>query len=347
VNGLGTRLAERIRGAGPLRFDAFQDAALYDPDGGFYAAGGGAGRRGDFLTSPEVGPLFGAVVARALDTWWDELGRPQPLTFIDAGAGPGTLARAVLHARPACSVAGALRYVAVDASPAQRALHDPRVTSVPEMPAEPVTGVVFANELLDNMPFRLLVFDGEWREAHVDVDGAGRFVEVLAPIVGEPPFRLPGDVGHGARIPWQERGVHWLATALTLVDRGRVVVVDYASDTARMGRRPWREWLRTYRAHSRGDHYLSAPGAQDITADVALDQLAAAVRPADAVRTQAQWLALHGIDRLVEEGRQAWAIGAARGDLAALAGRGRIREAEALTDPSGLGAFTVAEWVSP
>ena len=77
-------------------------------------AGGRAGRRGDFITSAEVGPLFGAVVARALDAWWDELGSPDPFVVVDAGAGVGTLARAVLAAGPAC--AAALRYVLVERS---------------------------------------------------------------------------------------------------------------------------------------------------------------------------------------------------------------------------------------
>ena len=78
------------------------EAALYDPEDGFYASGGSAGRRGDFLTAPEVGPLYGAVLARALDTWWAELGRPDPFVVVEAGAGPGTLARSVLAAAPAC-----------------------------------------------------------------------------------------------------------------------------------------------------------------------------------------------------------------------------------------------------
>ena len=85
------------------------DAALYDPDGGFYATTGGAGRRGDFLTSPEVGPLFGAVIARALDAWWAEQAHPDPWFVIEAGAGAGTLARAVLAAEPGLRAGPALR----------------------------------------------------------------------------------------------------------------------------------------------------------------------------------------------------------------------------------------------
>jgi SAM-dependent MidA family methyltransferase len=122
------------------------------------------------------------------------------------------------------------------------------------------------------------------------------------------------------------------------------VVIDYTSETAAMAARPWREWLRTYRGHERGEHPLRHPGTQDVTCEVALDQLAA-VRAPDAVRPQAQFLALHGLEDLVAEGRRVWAERAGIGDLAALAARSRVREAEALTDPAGLGGFTVAEWV--
>ena len=118
---LSERLVERIRRHGPLPYDAFIEAALYDPDGGFYATGGSAGRRGDFLTSPEIGPLFGAVLAHAIDSWWDEVGQPDPFVVVEAGAGPGALARAVLAERPRC--AAALRYVLVERSARQRALH--------------------------------------------------------------------------------------------------------------------------------------------------------------------------------------------------------------------------------
>src|SRR5262245_17990925 len=93
---LRDELVARIRQNGPIRFGEFIDAALYDPTFGFFTRGGGAGRRRDFLTSPEVGPLFGAVLARVLDAWWDELERPDPFTSVDCGAGAGTLARAIV-----------------------------------------------------------------------------------------------------------------------------------------------------------------------------------------------------------------------------------------------------------
>lgn len=333
-------------GGGAIPFSEFMRLALYG-DHGFYTAGRGrAGRRGDFLTSPEVGPLYGAVIARALDAWWHELGRPDEFTVVDAGAGPGTLARAVLAAEPGCHRAGALRYVAVEVSPIQRERHPAEVCSVAELPAEPFVGVVLANELLDNLPFRLLVFDGQWREAYVATAGDGRFVEVLVPATDVPGGLLPPAAPLGARLPVQDAAAHWLRDTLALVERGRVVVTDYCSAaTGLYAQRPWRDWLRTYRGHERGRHYLADVGEQDITAEVAIDQLSALAGPPDAVRTQAQLLQRWGISELVAEGKRVWAEQAAHPGLEAMRMRSRVSEAEALLDPAGLGGFTVLEWL--
>jgi SAM-dependent MidA family methyltransferase len=269
------------------------------------------------------------------------LGRPTPFTVVDAGAGPGTLARAVLAAEPAVLQAGALRYVMSERSSAQRAAHAGLpVESTSNRWPSAFEGVVVANELLDNLPFRLAVFDARWLEAFVDAAPDGRLVEVLRPF-DEVPLCLPPVAPHGARAPVQDEAAAWVASALAAVTRGRVVVIDYARTTAEMAARPWRDWLRTYRGHERGVHYLREPGSQDITADVALDQVA----PPDTVTTQAEFLRRHGLDELVEEGRRLWQAGAAAPDLAALTARSRIQEAEALTDSAGLGGFTVAQWV--
>ena len=99
-----------------MGFAEFMERALYDPEHGFYESGQAGRRGGHFITSPEVGPLFGTVVGRMLDRRWDELGQPDPFTVIDAGAGPGTLARTVAKAEPNCTPA--LRWINVERSAA-------------------------------------------------------------------------------------------------------------------------------------------------------------------------------------------------------------------------------------
>ena len=291
---------------------------------GFYETGGAAGRSGDFLTSPEVGPLFGAVLARALDAWWSELGEPDPFTVVEAGAGRGTLAKAVMAAGPACGPV--LRYVAVERSKALRSLNP---ASVATMPDEPFTGVIVANELLDNLPFGLLerTADG-WAEVRVD----GELREVLVPAAGDL------DAPVGARIPVQRAAGEWVERARRLADR--VVAVDYADTTASMAHRPWTDWVRTYRRHGRGGHPLADLGHQDITCEVAVDQLP----PTTSDRSQAQFLRDFGIEELAAEAAQAWRERAHIGDLQALVSRSRVHEAAALTDETGLGAFRVLEW---
>ena len=332
------QVAAAIHAAGgAIPFSEFMNISLYG-ENGFYSVSGRAGRRGDFITSPEVGPLFGTVLARSLDAWWRELGEPSEFTVVDAGAGLGTLARSILAAAPQCS--NALRHVAVEVSAAQREMHPSAVESRSSMPNGPITGVVFANELLDNLPFRLFVFDGTWQEAYVAIGDGGSFVEVLR-IPASLPAGLPQLAPHGARVPVQTQAAQWVDDTLRLIERGRLVVFDYCTPTtSELANRPWREWLRTFRQHERGDHYLQSPGEQDITSQVVVEQLPVPT----SVTTQADFLRQWDVDALVGEGREYWSQHASAPNLAAMKMRSRISEAEALLDTSGLGSFTAMQW---
>jgi SAM-dependent MidA family methyltransferase len=376
------KLVERIRRSGPITFAELQEAALYDPDAGFFASGGGAGRAGrDFVTSPETGQLFGALLARHVDAVWHELGEPDPFLVVEAGAGRGKLAADVLRATPAC--APALRYVLVERSPALRSLQrelltlepadealgpfassvdpdepsepvagtGPIVTSLEELPGVTFAGLVLANELLDNLPVRLVerAPDG-WQEVLVAVGDGHELVETLVPaptqLAAEADAVASGlEVPDGARLPVPEATVEWLDTVAAVLRRGAVLIVDYCAPVAELVARGQSGWLRTYRGHERGSDAFAQPGSQDITTDVPLEHLAHAASRAgfEVARdlSQRELLGELGIDALVEAGRTIWRERAHLGDLEAIAGRSRGVEAAALTDPSGLGAHRV------
>jgi SAM-dependent MidA family methyltransferase len=295
-----------------------------------------------------------------LDTWWRAAGQPDPYVVVEAGAGVGTLARSILAAAPQCSTA--LRYVLVERSARLRARQgehlslesaafvfapdrgeDDDESRVTQLPTGPIVvslaelpridaSVVLANELLDNLPVGLLEQrDDRWHEVRVGMED-DRLVEVLVPSE----WHL--DAPAGARVPTQNASALWLREARAI--GGRVVAFDYADTTPSMAQRPWTEWLRTYRGHQRGGEPFVDLGHQDITCEVAIDQLP----PPTANTSQADWLRLHSIDELVAEGRKIWAERAHLGDLEAVKARSRVAEAEALADLSGLGAFRVLEW---
>ena len=359
------------------------EAALYDSEGGFFTRAAGAGRSGgDFITSAEVGSLFGALLARAADTWWDQLGQPDPFLVIDAGAGRGQLARDVLRAEPRC--AAALRYVLVERSGGLRAVQaehlplepaelvlgpavppepddepvaipgtGPMVTALEGLPAGPAIGAVVANELADNLPFRIIERTAHgWNEIRVAAEASSSdpsFCELVLPAEEglaalADRFVEGHDIPVGARLPVPTALSEWLRTAAAMLRRGVVVIVDYAAPVEELAARGQAGWLRTYRAQQRGTSPLDHPGSQDITADVPIEALHRAAAAAGlsvlSQTTQAEWLRSLGVDELVDQARAAW-HGRTANDLAAITARSRVHEADALLDPAGLGAHQV------
>ena len=324
---------------GAISFEQYMGLALYG-EGGFYQDGGKAGRRGDFITSPEVGPLFAAVVAQYLDNCWNELGCPESFDVVEVGAGPGTLARGIFDAQPKCL--SAMKYVAVEISESQRAMHPDFVESAEEFPDRMIQGVVLANELLDNLPFKLFVFDGTWKEAFVGLGDGGKFVEVLRHVEKVPEV-LPKSAPLGSRAPIQEAAARWMLSVSQKLSRGKVLVFDYCSEsTSEIAVTPWREWLRTYKNHERGEHYLLEPGSQDITSQVMIDQIMVPI-PELVVTKQSDWLQHWGIQDLVTEGAKYWEQHKSSPDVLALKMRSRANEARVITDISGVGVFSVLE----
>ncbi|WP_405830524.1 SAM-dependent methyltransferase [Streptomyces sp. NBC_01176] len=297
--------------------------ALYGPSGFYRRPEGPAGH---FRTSVHASPLFAAAVARLLCRVDEALGRPAVLDFVDMAAGHGELVTGVLAALPA-DVATRARGYAVERA-ARPAGLDPRIQWLPE-PPRAITGLLFANEWLDNVPVDV---------AEVDSEGVRRLVLVRAEDgterLGEP---VAGAEARWLRAWWPASGeggraeiglsrdTAW-AGAVAALDRGLAVAVDYAHLAAA---RPPFGTLTGFRA---GRETRPVPdGSCDITAHVALD---ACVLPGGHVVTQRA--ALHALG--VSGARPALTLASSdpAAYVRALASAG---EAAELTAPGGLGDF--------
>ncbi|WP_018548003.1 SAM-dependent methyltransferase [Streptomyces sp. LaPpAH-108] len=310
---------------------AATEDALYGP-GGFYRRP--EGPAGHFRTSVHASALFAAAVARLLCRVDEALGRPERLDFADLGAGRGELVTGVLAALPA-EVAARTRAYAVELADRPADL-DGRIEWRDELP-DALTGLLFANEWLDNVPVDVAETDpaGVPRRVLVAPDGTERLGEPLEGPAADWLARwwpLPAEPGARAEIGLP-RDLAW-AAAVRRVERGLAVAVDY---THALGARPPFGTLTGFRE---GRETAPVPdGTCDITAHVALDACAAA--GAAAANTEApgpltQRAALRALDVTGVRPPLALATTDPAGYVRALA---RAGEAAELTAPGGLGDF--------
>ncbi|WP_345053491.1 SAM-dependent methyltransferase [Streptomyces rameus] len=258
---------------------AAAEEALYGP-GGFYRRP--EGPAGHFRTSVHASPLFARAVARLLCRVDEALGRPAVLDFVDMGAGRGELVTGVLAALPA-DVAARARAYAVEIADRPAGL-DERVVWLGGLP-DAVSGLLFANEWLDNVPLDVVEVDsaGVPRLVLVAEDGSERLGERVAGAEADWLSRwwpLPAEEGLRAEIGLP-RDRAW-ASAVDRVVRGLAVAVDYAHTA---DARPPFGTLTGFRE---GRERAPVPdGSCDITAHVALDACAAAprARTRDTTRT--------------------------------------------------------------
>ena len=299
---LSADLLERIRRDGPITFAAFMEAALYDPDEGFYARPP-IGEEGHYVTSPHVSPAFADLLARQVAECWDHLGRPGTFMVLEIGAGDGTLARGVLTAVEALpDLREALRYVGVERTPGQKAaLNDAGIETADDLDeVEPFTGCVLANEVLDNLPFhRLREHDGRVVEVLVGVDG-DRLVEVEGDPRPEVAALLTRPLSDGEERPVSPASVRLVEGVASVLARGYSFFFDYGfAEGVAPGP------VHAYRDHRALEDVLTDPGGRDVTAAV---DFAAVVAAARRVGLQA-WGPVLQREALLALGYRLWSSG--------------------------------------
>jgi SAM-dependent MidA family methyltransferase len=341
---LAERLRARIAADGPLPFEDFMAACLYDPDFGFFTVGPvRSAKAGDFLTSPEVSPWFGRSLARFVRAERERCGADR---IVEVGAGSGSLLAPLIAA-----LGSDYEVRAVEASPAaRRALAEVLpVRSVVESLDE-VEGfdVVIANELLDNLPVALAVRSGDgWLERRVDVAEAGfRFIDGPAgPELATWCDAFSGPVPDGGLVEVQRAASLWIENVMRMISAGALIAFDYGGTAEELAPRRRDGTLRTYRAHHLGPDPLLEPGATDITVDVNFTAMVAAARSAGAtveLHRQDDFLAEWGLRDVIRELREReLALAESGNSLERLAVRSVRTDAETLLHPRGLGGFRV------
>ena len=322
------RLIERIEeSGGVLPFDAYMQACLYEPGLGYYSAGAvKLGAEGDFVTAPEISPLFGRTLAHHAVALFAQGLEPALLEF---GAGSGRLCRDLLLELDRLEAVPD-RYAILETSPDLRQRQRELLTSalptelfdrVEWLDALPqgFNGLALGNEVLDAMPVKVVHKQREWRELGVGFE-QGRFVwKPLSPQMSSVPvleeirridrqYGLPD--GYATEInpnyePWL-RALHESGESLA------VLLIDYGYPES-LYYRPSRvsgtlQCFYRHRVH--GDPFVF-PGLQDITAFVDFDALASAASAVGfevaGIVNQADFLLGNGLLGLAADGEDAMA----------------------------------------
>lgn len=305
---LSTRLAERIRRDGPLRFDVFHEAALYDTDGGYYERADRIGRAGDFVTGPTWHPAFGRTMARVARRVWEEEKEkkekisangeeglpsgPRASTdggdmadVVDVGAGEGELLAAADEALQAWGVRDHFRLIGVERSAARRERARRNCPSATWLSSfeeiSSLRGLLVAYELFDALPVRALFFEGEKLLERVVTLGPGGegFAWGVAPCADGAEL-LERFRSRGIHLPRNQNleirsGAAGLASALgSRLSSGLLLVFDYGAPARALysAARP-NGTLEAFHAHSVTRDVLSEPGKKDITAWVDFTEL--------------------------------------------------------------------------
>jgi SAM-dependent MidA family methyltransferase len=293
---ISTALAARIQAdieahGGWIGFDAFMAHALYAPGLGYYTQGaaqfGALPHSSDFVTAPEMTPLFGQALVRQVAQALQATGTDELWEF---GAGTGALALQLLDALAAMGVA-VRRYTIVDLSGTLKDLqrttlqaHAHTVQWANELPAT-FSGVVVGNEVLDAMPVQLLArVGGVWHERGVgcvpaEVLGTLALAWQDHPTALRPPLDVPGEHDYLTEIhPQAEAFVRTLADRM---QRGAIFLLDYGFPEAEYYH-PQRHMgtVMCHRAHQADANPLADVGRKDITAHVNFTGIALAAQDA-------------------------------------------------------------------
>ena len=276
---------QEIAARGRVTVAEFMELALYHPEHGYYASRAQrSGRDGDFYTSVDAGPLFGACIARYLSRLPDYriTHLPDAIDLVDAGAGNGRLARDILDAleRDAPECYRFIRVHLVERSAAARerhreilGAHARKLVYSGETLPPVVRGAIVANELLDALPCHVVeMTDDGLREIYLaarDGEWTLAAAELSDPTLAEQLEESGAVLRRGWRAEVRPALRQWVADAARALAWGQLLIFDYGYDAPALYSAAHSSGtLARYIGHSVDARWMDAAGAADLTAHV-------------------------------------------------------------------------------
>jgi len=293
-------IVETIRNRGPITVADFMSIALYHPEFGYYTSEKyRTGRQGDFLTSVNIGPLFGNLLCHQFNQLWSILckhssNQNRHFDIVEVGASNGQLACDILDTAKKLypDFYSVIRLHLVEVSKlarvAQRkvlASHAEKIVNTTETLPNAVHGVVYANELLDALPVHKVIMTNDGlRECYVDFNGH-TLTERQGPLSSNAIEHylqvLDITLKTNTQAEINLAAVSWMKHACQALKEGFLMLIDYGREATDLYSMLYPEGtLRTYKQHtstatsdSTTPPWLVKVGEQDITSNVDLTSI--------------------------------------------------------------------------
>ncbi len=269
-------IIQKIKEEGPVPFHDFMDMCLYYPDLGYYTSPEDKiGPSGDYYTSANLSPVFGALIGKQIEKMWSILDE-QPFTIVEYGAGTGLLCHDILdYLKDKETLYNQLNYCIIEKSPVMREKMKKHLRekvswydSIDEIGE--ITGCILSNELVDNFPVHQVVMEDELME--VFVDHANGFVELLRPAreeLSDYLAELDVQFPKGFRAEINLKAIEWIKEIASALKQGFVITIDYGYVSSELYRENRSSGtLMCYHKHSLNDYLYENIGEQDITSHV-------------------------------------------------------------------------------
>lgn len=266
-------IIERIKKEGPVSFRDFMEMALYYPELGYYnSIQNKIGADGDFYTSANLSPAFGAMIGRQIEEMWQILEK-KTFKIVEYGAGTGLLCHDILdYLKSNNALYENLNYCIIEKCASMRKIQKTHLlekvswySAIQEIPE--IDGCILSNELIDNFSVHQVIMQDQLMEIWIDYQDG--FVEILKPANEEliDYFdTLNVHLPKGFQTEVNLEALSWIKEVAQSLRKGYIITIDYGAESSELYKNHRScGTLLCYHKHQKNDNPYQYIGEQDIT----------------------------------------------------------------------------------